>query len=147
MPLAAGSLSIDRWVTAYYLATPLFLVLDRGLGAPVRVSAIATPNQRLVYYVVLMALGLACHLRPRLTPWVGMGESAANIFLLILAVMLPIWSMPDAVLAGEPVEGPFSRVSLINFILSGSALVVSFHRNQSAALRRPREGGVPRFDL
>ena len=121
------------FLTAYYLATPVFVVLDAMFGAPVRVASLSDPVERAVYYGVLMALGILCRTHPRVAPWVGMGESAVNILLLVLAVLLPIWSAPDVVLAGGTPESPFSRVSLVNFVLSGAALTWSFHRNQAAA--------------
>ncbi|MEQ9398357.1 MAG: hypothetical protein RJQ04_04235 [Longimicrobiales bacterium] len=127
-------------LAAYYLATPLFAVIDAGFGAPIRVAGIESPGVRWAYYAGLVALGFLCRARPSVAPWVGMGESAVNILLLILAVMLPIWSIPGEILSGGEVEGPFSRVSLANFVLSGGALVWSFHRNQAAALGARRRG-------
>lgn len=123
-----------RALTTYYLVTPAFAVMDVAFHAPVRVAGLEAPEARWAYYVGLVALGFVCRARPAAAPWVGMGESAVNILLLILAVMVPIWSMPDTVLAGGTPDGPFDRVSMANVILSGGALVVSFHRHQAAAL-------------
>lgn len=133
-PVRRGRSSV---LTAYYLATPLFVVPDVVFSLPVRAAGIPSPGARWAYYALLLALGLVCRRWPDAAPWTGMAESAVNILLLILAVMIPIWSMPDAALAGEPLPDPFGAVSVFTFILSGAALVVAFHGHQRRALRRP----------
>lgn len=89
----------------------------------------------------MFGLGLVARTYPTTGPWIGIFEIAGNILLLILAVMLPIWNLPDAIVSGAELVSPFTRVSLANFVLSGSALVVSFHRHQRAAMN-PREARV-----
>ena len=89
----------------------------------------------------MFGLGLVARTYPTTGPWLGIFESAGNILLLILAVMLPIWNLPDAIVSGAELVNPFTRVSLANLVLSGSALVVSFHRHQRAAMN-PREARV-----
>jgi hypothetical protein len=121
----------------YYLATPLFALLDLGFGFPVRVAGLADPRHRAVYYVVLMGLGVLVRERRRLAPWVGMAESVVNLVLLFLAILLPIWSFPDQVLAGggaapEVMDPP----ALLNALVAGTVLAVAFYRNQWAALGR-----------
>ena len=100
----SGRRDLSRWITGYYLATPLFAVMDLGLGLPVRVAGILPEPGRLAYYAAAFALGLACRARPSATPWVGMLESAANLTLLLLSILIPIWSLPDAVLSGAPLQ-------------------------------------------
>ena len=133
-----------RWLEGYYLATPAFAVADFALRAPVRVAGLEDPAHRALYYVVAFALGLLCRTRPQATPWVGMGESATNLLLLMLGILLPIWSVPDAFAAGAPLVGPFDRVSLVNVLLSGTAFTVSFYRHQHAALLPRRDRGRDR---
>jgi len=131
----------DRpFLAAYYLATPLFVLLDVVLGAPIRVAGLDDPIHRGLYYGGLVLLGLLARARPATAPWVGMAESSVNIFLLILSVMLPIWGMSEVLLEGGTPPGPFDRVSVVNFLLSGTALVVSFHRNQASALGSTQRG-------
>lgn len=126
------------WITAirwYYLATPVFLLLD-ALGAPpVRVAFLDDIRARLGYYAFVFALGLLCRWRPRTTPWIGMGESALNFFLLLLGVLWPLWALPEIVAAGGPVMAPFTAASMVNVVLSGGVFIASFHRNQAEALQ------------
>ncbi len=142
-------------IVAYYLATPAFAVADLVFGVPVRLAGVADATHRLAYYVVVFALGVLCRLRPGATPFVGMAESTANLLILLLSILLPIWSLPDAVLAGAPLGAGLMGMALGNALLSGTALVVSFHRSQAAAARlltgrespgarrRPGRGGGP----
>ncbi len=120
-------------LTAYYLATPVFVVLDVVAGAPLRVSALHSPPHRFVYYGVVFLLGMLCRARPRLAPWVGMLESSGNLLLLLLGILLPIWSLPNAVAAGGSIQVGLDGMSAANALLVGGMLVLAFHRNRLAA--------------
>lgn len=127
-------LDSGRLVVGYYLATPVFAVADVGLGLPVRVADVVPLAPRLAYYVVVFGLGFLCAARPRTTPWVGMGESVTNLVILLLSILLPIWSSFETVAAGGGMSGGLDAPGAANALLSGTALVVSFHRHQAAAL-------------
>lgn len=129
-----GSRDLSRWVAGYLLATPLFAVLDLGLGLPVRVATILPESGRLAYYAGVFALGLLCRVRPEATPWVGMLESASNLTLLLLSILLPIWSLPDAVASGASGQVGLTPAGVVNALIVGLALVASFHRHEAAAL-------------
>ena len=122
-------------VAIYLLITPAFVIADLGFGLPVRVAGLPEPGQRLVYYFVVFALGVLCYLRPRVSPFVGMLESVSNLTLLFVSILLPIWSLPDAFLSGAPLEGGLEGLALGNAVLSGTALIVSFHRSRAAVAR------------
>ena len=130
----------SRWVTGYYLATPVFAVLDLGLGLPIRVAGSLPESGRLAYYAGAFALGLLCRAHPLATPWVGMLESASNLTLLLLSILVPIWSLPDAVMSGAPLQAGLTPAAAANALLSGVALVASFHRHEAAAMGRPGSG-------
>lgn len=120
----------------YYLLTPVFVILDLA-GVVVRVP-LQRPAARAVYYLVLLGLGLLCRAKPATAPWVGMGESAVNLALLMAAVLLPVWGMGEALVAGgEPISSTELLQRTANLALAGSVLVWSFHRNQRAALGGP----------
>jgi hypothetical protein len=101
----------------------------------VRAAAFQAPAWRYAYYVLLLGLGLLCRFRPRLAPLVGMGESAANLLLLILSIMLPIWGVADRVLADEPVMGAPTAAQLLNFVLAGGMAIIAFKQNEGAFYR------------
>src|SRR5688572_6675325 len=80
---------------AYYLATPLFAALDLGLRIPIRAAGVESLSLRMAYYAATFALGWLMTARPSLAPWLAMGESAANLTLLMAAVLVPIWSLSE----------------------------------------------------
>ena len=117
-------------LVGYYLATPLFALADLGFGLSIRVAGLDEPWQRGLYYAGAFGCGAVCRLYPRTTPWVGIGESSGNLLLLLLSILLPIWSLPDAVMSGAEVSLPYDAQSLLNTLLSGAVLVVAFHRHR-----------------
>lgn len=129
MRQGAGS-TRDALIQAYYLGTPFFWVLDVALNAPIRAAALPDPGWRLLYYAFAMACGILARWRPRLTPFVGLGESSVNLLLLVLSVLLPIFTLPARVAEGADVSVPFGPVQLLNVLLSGGIIVLSFHHNQ-----------------
>lgn len=135
----------DDLIQAYYLATPLFWVLDVALHAPIRAAALPDPGWRLAYYLFATGCGILARWRPRLTPFIGLAESSVNLLLLLLSVLLPIFTLPARVAEGAEVSLPFGPAQLINVCLSGFILLISFYRNQEriAALLRGEndEGG------
>ncbi len=100
-----------RLIEAYYLATPLFFLVDIFLSFPIRVSALADPGLRYLYYAFALGCGVASRVRPKVGPYVGLAESSLNILLLVLSVMLPIAQLPDLVFAGEYPSRRPSRAS------------------------------------
>ena len=119
-------------VAAYYLATPLFALVDLVFSFPVRAAAIPDPVPRLFYYAFLLLLGWVCRARPPLAPWVGMGESALLVALLMVSVLGPIWGSLET---GElPLPGDV-LARTFNLALSGTVLVVAFHRHHAEARR------------
>ena len=123
----SGSMLL-RW---YYLATPIFLVIDVLLQAPLRVAFVGASGWRWLYYAFCMAIGILMRARPSATAALGMLESSVNVFLLIASVMLPIWGAVDTIDAGGnlPQLG-LSGWRLVNFVLAAAALTLSFQRNQ-----------------
>ena len=123
-------------IAAYLLATPVFVVADVAFDMPFRVAALEGSNLRFMYYGGAMLCGVLSYTRPAAAPWAGMAESATNLLLLMLSILLPIWNMPDAIMSGAPLQGPFDQMSLINVVLAGSVLLYGFYRHQAAALSR-----------
>lgn len=117
------------------------------LGGPAfRVAALEGVGARLAYYAALIALGFIAALRPRLTAWIGMGESVTNLTLLFLSILMPIWGLLDEPLgdgmpgaagaAADPIL--FGPAQIGNTLLVGGMLILTFHRNKAAALGRAR---------
>ena len=128
---------IDRYrlLRIYYLATPVFFLIDLIFHAPVRAAFLPRPEQRWAYYAFCLACGVVARARPALTRPIAFSESCVNLLLLALSVMMPIWSLLDTIetAAGPP---PFGPARLANFMLSAAILLLAFYRNQ------PRFPGV-----
>lgn len=128
----------SRNVALYFLAgTVAFLAVDLLLEAPIRVAALPDLPPRLAYYAFLGVLGVLSVRLPVLAPWLAAGESVVNLFLLLLSVLLPIWSLPEGVLAGGDPDTPLSAVGLLNVLLVGGVLIWTFHENARRALASP----------
>lgn len=135
--LGAGGL--PAW---FLLATPAFALLDLAGGPALRVAGLTGAGPRLGYYVLLVILGLFMLRAPRLAPWLGMGESVANLFLVLLSILLPIWTLPEVVDAGGSLEeaGLLTPARLVNALLAGGVFIWSFHLNRVTAFAGLREG-------
>jgi hypothetical protein len=91
-----------------------------------------------MYYAAVFALGLLCRARPRVAPFAGIVESATNLTLLFLSILLPIWSLPDAVASGAPLAAGLTPLALVNAVLSGTVMIASFQRSRAAAEQEVR---------
>jgi hypothetical protein len=119
-------------IQGYYLASPLFFLAGLWWGFEVRATFIPDTGYRFGYYLVLSALGLLAHFRPKSAPWVALGESTLNLFLIILWILLPIYTLDEAWDLYTPAE------VLVNGLLAGSFFVLGFYRAQGVILDRYR---------
>jgi len=115
----------------YYLATPLFALLDWIFGWNVRAAGLAEqPAWKNGYYAICTAAGVITALRPSLSRFVGLVESSVNIFLLILGVMLPYWAAVRQASEGASIQGvSFTFSRLLNFLISGFMWIHVFHQS------------------
>ena len=118
-----------RLLRLYYLATPVFFLLDVVLHAPVRAAFLPDPAQRWAYYGFCLGCGLLTWARPHWTRPVVFFESCVNLLLLCLSVLLPIWLLVDTLdtTAELPAFGP---IRLVNLVLSATVLLLAFYRTQ-----------------
>jgi hypothetical protein len=135
-------LSGIRLIQGYYLSSPLFLLLGWWWGTELRVSFLPDLRLRFLYYLVLCGLGLLTHFRPSSAPWVALGESALNLLLLMGWILLPVYSLTDA-MEGGPVGVPYTATQvLVNGGLAGSIFLAGFYRAQGEIVGRiPWLGG------
>jgi len=126
-----GEDATRRLLRFYYLITPAFAVVDALLGAPIRASALEDPNLRAAWYGGAFALGLLMRRFPALTAWGALLESSANLLLLLLAVLLPIWSLLDGPTAEAVTFGP---VRMANVLLVGAITILAI-KEAEARLR------------
>jgi hypothetical protein len=76
----------DLLMWAYYLATPLFAVLDFGFAMPIRAVGIESPGLRLAYYGGTFLVGLVMAARPLARH----GGESAKLTLVMASVLVPV---------------------------------------------------------
>jgi hypothetical protein len=115
----------------YYLgATPVFFLIDVGLDLSLRASFLESAAARVGYYVFCVACGLAVWRRPGSAPFIGLGESAVTITLLMLGFMRPILSLSGELALDTSAEigAPVNTESIVNFVIAAGVAWWSFQR-------------------
>ncbi len=128
-----------RTLQLYYLATPLFWLADYGWGADLRVAALAAwPAAKTLYYLVCCGLAVVGVAAPRMASLAGLVESSANILLLLTSLLAGYLSMVERAAAGTLAGTPFTLGKLVNFMVVGTMLVLSFYSNPLVAPQQRR---------
>jgi hypothetical protein len=119
----------DAWIRRYSLLTPLFIVLDALFGLNVRVSGLAFPELRYLYYGLCLQCALACCWQTRYSALIAIAESSVNLLILLAGVMVPIIRLGD--LAGDTTAcAGISGYNGVDFLLSGGILLAVFYSAQ-----------------
>lgn len=124
-----------RALSIYFLAAPLFLVMDFSLSSPVRVLPIDDPLVKLLYYISLFLVGVFGLRRRFIASIGGLVDSALNAFLLVASVMMPLAASVESVMEGGQAHLPFTPLFFLNFFITAVVLVVAF--NDSQRMIRP----------
>ena len=115
-----------KLVLGYYLATPLFLVLDGVFGASVRVAALdGEPGWKLAYYALCCVCAGAVWSGFRGSALLTLGECSVNILLLCLGVLLAPYRLAESLPDGGSAENPMAM--LLNFAIAGGIWSIVFH--------------------
>ncbi|MBT8335180.1 MAG: hypothetical protein KJO11_01160 [Gemmatimonadetes bacterium] len=112
----------------FYLATPVFALIDAAGWGPLRAAGIEDGSVRAAYYAALFLLGLWARARPAAAAPIAVVEGSTNLVLLFLSVLGPIWGLlevPDD--ANAVVEGLPARI--VNLVLVGSVVVLGIRRS------------------
>lgn len=121
-----------KWITGYYLATPLFVLLDLGFGANLRALALESlPGWKLAYYGLCLTCGVVAWRGLRLALPLALLESTVNLLLLMLSILLPHYALLNAVLDGGPAPAPLDLERLANFAIPGSIWTAAFYARLS----------------
>lgn len=123
-------------ISAWYWLTPVFVVLDWLFDLNWRVAGLDEPPLRAVYYLGCLVCACLISWRPATAPWVGLAESVINFTLLIVGVWLSLVAAPAAIADSQPIQ-VMTLGRLVNFLLVGTILVLSFNRSIAAMRRGP----------
>ena len=119
-----------RLTVGYYLATPLFALLDFVWGVNVRAAGLeALRGPRYAYYALCLICGVVTYLAPSLTNIIGVAESSVNILVLMLGIIVPYYGMAEQVMSDRPVSNPVTAEHVVNFLISGFVWVSVFYRS------------------
>ena len=119
--------AIPRW---YYLATPVFVVLDYVAGVNIRVAVLdSMPLYKNLYYGVCIVFGVFVFFQPKTSPFVALFESMINILMTALATFLPylehIEHMADISGNWKAAE-TFGVEGAVNVVIVGIVGVIAF---------------------
>lgn len=130
-----------RLVFGYYLATPLFALLDFAFGINVRAAFLdGQPVIKLAWYALAFACALVVARWPGRAGLVGLAESGANIALLVIGTMSAYLGAVDSALSESAMEPPLSPADAVNLVVSSAALIVSYIAAQARASREDFDG-------
>jgi hypothetical protein len=118
-----------RALAGYYLATPLFALIDVLWGVSVRAIALdAVPGLKYAYYAACLALGLLATVRPGLAGIVAASESSVNLALVIMSIPVAYLGVLQGMLDGGNVRNPFTPEFFANFAISAGVALTAYYR-------------------
>ena len=116
----------QKMILWFYLATPVFFLLDMLFHWDIRVSFLDEHNNwKVIYYIFCFGIGFLMWKLPALEYVFGIIEGGVNMLLLTLSVMLPYYDAIDAISSGGTVSNPLDTFSIINYMISGTFLILS----------------------
>jgi hypothetical protein len=121
---------------AYYIATPLFLIIELLSGVSLRVPIFLTMPLRCFYYGCCFACGTVCYLRPRATPAVALIESSLNIGVVFLGFGAAMIKAAFLVAETTTIPEVLTLKGIANFITVGAIWVISFYHSQALLQKR-----------
>lgn len=124
-----------RLIWAYYIAIPLFLIIELLSGISLRVPIFLTTPLRCFYYGCCFGCGALCYLRPRATPVVALVESTINIFLIFLGFGTAMIKAAYLVTEATTVPELFTPKGVVNFFTVGAVWIISFYHSQNLLLK------------
>jgi hypothetical protein len=128
----------QTWLKGYYLATPVFILLDLFWDWNIRAAGLRDfPVLKWLYYA--LCLGCAV-LWFRQSPYAGLAsfvETIASLFVLFIGFVYPYFKMVGAEDV-TAVQNLYTTQYALNFILTGGCTIAIFHRQvNSLGLAKP----------
>ncbi len=113
-------------LSKYYLATPLFVLVEFVAGSDIRIS-IPWGGSYFLYLGICFAVGIIFLKNSVVTNIFALVESSVNLILLFKSIYLPVFLM-----AGSPEQASavnFEKNDIIHFIMVGIVLLYAFYTN------------------
>lgn len=127
-------MNIREWLSGYYLATPLFVLIDFVFGANVRAAGFeGHPVLKYAYYSVCFGCFLLMRRRPSWAPAISLSESVLNLGVLVVSFLGPFYVWMGHAGEGAMTPSPVTMERVISFIFSGSTACVAYYSNEGVA--------------
>ncbi len=111
---------------------PLFFIMDFCLGMNIRaVGLMHHAGWRTAYYGLCFACWLIIRKKPSLTDWVGIGESAVNLLLLITGLLMPYFRFIADIDGVEDASQVITVPGVINFLMAGMICLFSYYKSMA----------------
>ena len=115
------------WLRWYYLATPVFWLLDVLFHVRIRVAFLDDfPLGRNLYYALCCAIAIAVTVEPRYIARLAFAESAVNLGLLVVSVGVWYLRMLDWAASPSVAVQVLTPWQLVNFVFAVSAGTISY---------------------
>ena len=102
--------------------------MDFYLGMNIRaVGLMEHDGWRVAYYGFCFLCWLVIWKKPSLTSWVGAGESAINLLLLITGLVMPYFYFIENIDSVQNASQVITIKGVINFFISGMICVFSYY--------------------
>jgi hypothetical protein len=113
-------------IQIYYYLTPVFFIAEKITGLDIRISGILSETQSWIYFIFCLFCAAVCFFLPRWSVAVAFVESILNITILMASIYIG-----HVLSAGLDGHFEFGLPNLINFMVSGSVLLVAYYSAQS----------------
>ena len=122
------SMNKGNFISKYYLATPIFMLVELLIAPNVRVT-IPWGESYFVYIYMGLCFGVGGFVLKKQTHInvFALFESSVNIFLLVLSIYLPIISIADN--PESEVTFKFGVIEIVHFAIVAFTLLYVFYGN------------------
>lgn len=116
---------------SYYLATPLFVVLDAFFGISLRIPFLDNaPALKYTYYIMIFCFGILIRYKPPTAKVISLIECSVCVTLNCIGFLVPLywhdWSL-DAI---ERAKDYYNWKTVLNFAITGGLLYYWFYQAQ-----------------
>ena len=115
----------------YYLATPLFVVLDAIFGISLRIPFLDNaPVLKYIYYAMIFCFGLVIRRWPDTAKGISLAECSVCVTLTCVGFLVPQYCHDWSLEAIEHARDYYNWKTITNFAVTGGLLYYWFYQAQ-----------------
>lgn len=115
----------------YYLATPLFIILDALFGISLRIPFLDTaPVLKYIYYMLIFCCGLLIRRWPDTARVISLVECSVCLTLTCVGFMVPLYWHDRSLEAIAYAKDYYNWKTVLNFAMTGGLLYYWFYQAQ-----------------